>query len=141
VIELSEKVKITKKELNKAINKLKNRKATGPDNIPNEALKKMNPTNRGTTLEILNMITDNQQIPKQWLTNTITRFYKGKGTKGKCSSERGITLSSNIGKLYERIINERVTESINITDAQAGGRKHRSTIDHIATRTTAICTR
>ena len=51
--------------------------------------------------------------------------------KGKCSSERGITLSSNIGKMFERVINERVLAKINITDEQAGGRRGRATTDHI----------
>ena len=59
------------------------------------------------------------------------RLYKGKGVKGKCSNERGITLSSNFGKLYERIINERVLDKINMSEAQAGGRRGSSTVDHI----------
>ena len=58
-------------------------------------------------------------------------MYKGKGNKGKCSAERGITLASNFGKLYERIINNRALKQINITDAQAGGRKGRATVDHL----------
>ena len=62
---------------------------------------------------------------------SLKRLYKGKGKKGKCSNERGITLASNFGKLYERIINNRVLAEINITDAQAGGQKGRATTDHL----------
>ena len=58
-------------------------------------------------------------------------MYKGKGMKGKCSNERGITLSSNFGKLYERIINERAKKDISITDAQAGGKKGSATVYHL----------
>ena len=39
-------------------------------------------------------------------------MYKGKGIKGKCSNERGITLSHNFGKLYKRINSERATKKI-----------------------------
>ena len=48
----------------------------------------------------------------------IIRFYKGKGKKGKCSNERGITLGSNMGKLFE-------SKVVNISDAQAGDKKEK----------------
>ena len=48
-----------------------------------------------------------------------------------CSNERGITLASNIGKLFERIINERLKTIVEITDAQAGGRAGSATTDHL----------
>ena len=70
-------------------------------------------------------------IPDQWQEGEITRIYKGKGVKGKCSNERGITLASNFGKLFERIINNRIIEQINMTQAQAGGKKGCATADHL----------
>ena len=60
----------------------------------------------------------------------VIRLYKGKGEKGKCSNERGITLASNAGKLFERIIN-RITPKVKFTEAQGGGQKGKSTADHI----------
>ena len=54
-----------------------------------------------------------------------------KGKKGKCSNERGITVSRNIGKVYERIIDNRTRPQIKISEAQAGGREGRSTTDHL----------
>ena len=48
----------------------------------------------------------------------IIRFYKGKGKKGKFSNERGITLGNNMGKLFERIMNSRLTKTVKITDAR-----------------------
>ena len=62
---------------------------------------------------------------------TMTRLYKGKRRKGMCSNERGITVASNVGKVYERMINNRALKHINITDAQAGGKEGRSTTDHL----------
>ena len=59
------------------------------------------------------------------------KIYKGKGRKGKCSNDRGITVSSNAGKVYERIINDRSMKKANISDAQAGGKKGRATTDHL----------
>ena len=66
-------------------------------------------------LEAINEINRKMNIPEIWQQGEICRLYKGKGIKGKCSNERGITLSSNFGKLYERMINERIMPMINIT--------------------------
>ena len=117
---------ITQEELNKNIKTLKRGKSTGPDNIPNEAIIEANKTNRTTINNILNNIYNTEKIPDQWQKGEIIRFYKGKGKKGKCSNERGITLGSNMGKLFERIINNRISKVVNISEAQAGGAKRKS---------------
>ena len=39
--------------------------------------------------------------------------------------------ASNFGKMFERIINNRISKTINITEAQAGGQKGRATVDHL----------
>ena len=124
---------ITIQEVKKAIKALKRKKSTGPDDIPNEIFIEANETSIAKYTEIINKIHKAQTIPKQWQHGEIITIYKGKGTKGKCSSERGITLSSNFGKLYERIINNRAKQLITITEAQAGGIKGKSTSDHIRT--------
>ena len=81
-----------------------------------------------------------QAIPDEWRKGIITRLYKGKGKKGKCSNERGITVSSNIGKVYERIIDNRSRPQIKISEAQAGGREGRSTTDHLTILKESIAT-
>ena len=58
-------------------------------------------------------------------------MYKGKGTKGKCSNERGITVSSNLGKLFERIVNNRAKTVINKTVARAGGQEKKAKTHHL----------
>ena len=122
---------ITTKEAKKAIKSLKRGKSTGPDNIPNKIFIEANEEVIQHYTNIMNSISKEQTIPEQWQEGEIKRLYKGKGKKGKCSNERGITLASNFGKLYERIINNRVLAEINITDAQAGGQKGRATTDHL----------
>ena len=87
---------------------------------------------------MFNKILRKREIPPQWLNGNITRLYKGKGTKGKCSNERGITLASNIGKLFERMVNNRATLMADMTDAQAGGQKGRATTDHLLIHKEAI---
>jgi hypothetical protein len=128
---IGEQNKITKTEINKAIKKLKKGKSMGPDEIPNEAIMKMDDVNRNKLRLVFNNILQMQSPPEQWETGIITRLYKGKGTRGKCSNERGITVASNMGKLFERLVNERAKKKVTVSDAQAGGKEKRATTDHL----------
>ena len=129
---------ITIYELNSAIKALQKKKATGPDEIPNEALIETDKKSRQIVLKAFNQVYKNETIPKEWQEGHIIRLYKGKGVKGKCSNERGITLSSNLGKLYERIINNKITPDLKMTNCQGGGKKAVSTADHIRKLSTYI---
>ena len=118
---------VTMNELNTAIKALERGKATGPDEIPNEA----NNTIRRKMLKIFKRIYEKEETPDEWKEGTIIRIYKSKGVKGQCANERGITLSSNLGKLYERIINNKIQTIIEMTEAQGGGRRGAATVDHL----------
>ena len=118
-------------EITEAIHKLKNGKATGPDEISNEIFTKAEPQTIEVYRKALQTIADSRDIPEQWQKGQIIRLYKGKGKRGKCSNERGITLASNFGKLFERILNKRAKEKINITENQARGQKGKATTDHL----------
>jgi len=133
-----ENTSINPEELDQAINQLKKGKSCGPDNIPNEALIYANEDTRKILLETINNIQKEETIPKQWTEGEIIRLYRGKGKKGRCDNERGITLSSNLGKLFERIINNRVTPEITSTESQGGGKKGKATADHIVIINSAI---
>ena len=121
----------TLKELDTVIRALKRKKTPGPDDLPNEILIEATQETKKALLTAFNNINTTTIIPKQWTQGTIKTLYKGKGQRGMCSNQRGITLSSNMGKVYERLINNRIKESIEITEAQAGGKKGVATVDHI----------
>ena len=118
-------------ELNIAIKALERGKVTGPDEIPNEAITEVNNTIRRKMLKIFKRIYEKEETPDEWKEGTIIRIYKGKVVKGQCANERGITLSSNLGKLYERIINNKIQTIIEMTEAQGGGRRGAATVDHL----------
>ena len=123
--------KISTKEMEMAIKKLRRNKSVGPDKIPNEIFIEANKETKQLLKTMIENIHANENIPQSWEEGEIIRLYKGKGQKGKCSNERGITLASNVGKVYERIINERVKNQVTITKAQAGGKPGCSTVDHL----------
>ena len=118
-------------EIIKVIRSLKGGKAPGPDGIPNEAMKFANNRMLHIYCNEMNKILSSMKTPNQWNEGSLKRLYKGKGIKGKCSNERGITLASNMGKMFERLINNRISPLVNMSDAQAGGMKGRATVDHI----------
>ena len=122
---------VTIKETERAIKKLKRKKSQGPDDIPNEIFLEANQETTKTLTKMINNVHEEEIIPRSWFEGNIIRLYKGKDQKGKCSNERGITLASNVGKVYERIINERVKEVTQITDAQVGGKEGSATTDHL----------
>ena len=129
---------ISEKELKDTIKRLKWRKSLGPDEIPNELFIEADSETRRTLLHIINKVHKSENIPISWLEGEIKRLYKGKGTKGKCSNERGITLASNVGKVYERILNERTKKEVQITKAQGGGIAGNATVDHLIVLNEAI---
>lgn len=125
------KNKIQISELDVVVKELKKGKAMGPDKIPNEFFINANAKTKQYVLDIINQVHEKQHIPEEWKKGIITTIYKNKGKKGKCSNERGITVSSNFGKIYERIVNNRLHQTLEISPAQAGGKKGKSTVDHI----------
>ena len=118
---------------NNAIKRLKRKKSLGPDKIPNEVFIEADQETRHILCNIFNKIHKAENIPPSWREGEILRLYKGKGKKGQCSNERGITLASNAGKVYERIVNERIKKHVVITGSQAGGTPGNATCDHLIT--------
>ena len=131
MITLPNEEPISSQEMRKAIKRMKRKKSNGPDLIPNEVFIEADNNTLNIHRRIMNKILQEGKIPTQWSQGEIIRIYKGKGKKGKCSNERGITLASNAGKLLERIINNRAETTVQMSDLQAGGKRGRATVDHI----------
>ena len=82
---------LTLDELTQCIRKLKRKKSTGPDTIPNEVFIEADKATREIYLEIMNKVYNEEKIPDEWHKGKNNQKYKGKGEKGKCSNERGIS--------------------------------------------------
>src|SRR5215469_5652612 len=71
--------------------------------------------------------------PKDLQEACVVPVYKGRGNKSECGSYRGISMTSVVGKLYGRVLIDRVK---NITDGlvgeeQEGFRKGRGCVDQV----------
>ena len=83
--------------MERARRKLKTKKSCRPDNIPNEAIINLDKENSEMLRKNLNKILIRDPIPQTWKNGRIITIFKGIGAKGKCSNERGISISSNMG--------------------------------------------
>ena len=79
-------------------------------------------------------VCQDENVPQEWKDGHLIKLPK-KGDLTNCGNYRGITLLSIPGKVFSRILLERMKHSVDETlrENQAGFRKGRSCTDHIAT--------
>ena len=132
---------ITVKELTNALMKLKNNKTPGLDDISNEMLKNMSEKAKYLTLKIFNNILLSGEYPQIWNKGYISTIYKSKSIQDP-NNYRCLTINSSFGKLFNRILNERLTSYLIkhniISPSQIGFQANKRTSDHIYTLQTVI---
>ncbi len=72
-------------------------------------------------------------VPDDWKKAIIVPLYKGKGSRSECSSYRGISLLSIPGKVYGRLLTERLKEVTDgkVSEDQGRFRKGRGCVNQI----------
>ena len=112
---------------------LRNGKAAGPDGIPAEAIKAGIETSTSMLHSIFCKIWEKEEVPAQWREGIVIKLPKRRDLRD-CKNYRGIMLLSVPGKVFSRIILERVRGAVNpkLRDQQAGFRRNRSCADQIA---------
>ncbi len=120
-------------EVEGAIARLKCGKAAGMDGITAEMLKYGGDFVVERMLLICERAWKYGEVPDDWKKAIIVPLYKGKGSRSECSSYRGITLLSVPGKVYGRILTERLMEVTEgkVSEEQGGFRKGRGCVDQI----------
>ena len=123
----------TLEEIKEACKTFKNNKSFGTDNVPPEGVKYSSSNNLFVFLTMLiSLIWINCIVPKSWLELKIVCLYK-KGLKTLAENYRALSIGSNLSKIVPRIILNRLHDTYeeNISEAQFGFRKGRSTCDAI----------
>ena len=123
---------ITREEAKRASNETKGGKPPGMDCVRVEMLK-----GGVTVLEWLvrafNICFILSIVPVDWVIACMVPLYKGKGDVHECSNFRGIRLLSVVGKVYGRVLINRIrdkTENV-IAEVQGGFRRGRGCTDQI----------
>ena len=126
---------ITESEIHAAVQKLKNNKSHGSDNILNEHIKSTIHIMAPVYTKLFNIIFDSGLVPDSWTLGDILPIYKNKGNIHHPENYRPITILSCFGKLFTSILNTRITkyveESGTLNSCQAGFRKGFSTTDNL----------
>lgn len=125
---------ITKDEVKKAINTLKNGKAPGHDRLTTEMMKNLGEKGIELFWKICNKAWEEGKIPEDWKIGQIVPIHK-KGNTRDCNNYRGLTLLSTAAKTYERILEGRLKGYVDPTleETQSAFRKGRGVQDHIFT--------
>ena len=120
-------------EMARAIAGLKDGKASGGDGIPAEVWKH----GRDHLFSRLHQLITNAwvmgSVPQAWKDANIVTIYK-KGDRTDCGNYRGISLLSEAGKIFARILLNRLSTHITpevVPETQCGFRGNRSTVDMI----------
>ena len=123
---------IEMKELETAIKGLKKNKAAGHDNIINEFFLNASEGVMMFILILFNKILDFEYFPSFWASGNVIPIFK-KGNKEDVNNYRGITIISCLGKLFTKIMNDRLNKWADaediLSEVQYGFRKNRSTVD------------
>lgn len=119
-------------EVEHVVNKIKNNKSPGSDNLSGELFKYGGAALLSQLHELILMIWRGEEMPSEWKLGIICPVYK-KGDKLDCSNYRGITLLNAAYKVFTNILHQRLkiyAEEI-LGEYQAGFREDRSTTDQI----------
>ncbi|VDO96235.1 unnamed protein product [Schistosoma margrebowiei] len=117
-----------------AVIQIENGKAARPDNIPAEALKSDIEVTTNMLHLLFKNIWEEEQVPMDWKEEHLIKIPK-KEDQSKCENYGGITLLSVPGKVFNRVLLNRMKDSVDtqLRDQQTGFRKDLSCTDRIVT--------
>ena len=126
-------------EVKQVVNKLNERKARDSQTWSNADIKNGGNEMVESLQRIFQKMDNELDITDEWEEMDIIALHK-KGLRRKMDNKRGIFLTNNIGKIYEKVIKGRNSEPFesNITKWVTGGVKKRSPIDNTMIATTMI---
>ena len=124
-------VGVTRVEVESALRKMKNNKATGPDEIPVEAWRALGEEGLDLLWDLMIKIEEQEHIPDEWRESVLVPIYKEKGDVQECLNYRGIKLLSHTMKIWERIVDKRVRGKLEVAEEQFGFMPGRGTTNAI----------
>ena len=118
-------------EVTKNMQRMKNEKAVGPDDIPVEVWKCLGESALKFLTKMYNRTMESEIMPEEWRYSVLIPIFKNKGDVQNCSNYRRIKLNSHSDtmKLWERIIARRLRSDLTFINQQYGCMPGKSTTD------------
>ena len=115
-----------------AVRKMKNDKASGPDDISAKMLKSHNGIAEWLC-DIVNKCWTEENLPQDWKLAEVVPLYKNKGKRSECGIYCGISLLSVPGKFFAPIILNRCKDALDqvLREEQCEFRKSRGCTDQL----------
>ena len=98
---------ILESEVRKVVKTSPKGKAAGVDGITTEAILVCSETGTQWLTTIFQKAWEERRVPEDWQKAIVVPIWKKKGSKKDCSSYRGISLLSHVGKMYAKILEQR----------------------------------
>ena len=120
-------------EVKRVVSELREGRAAGVCGVPAELLKAGGDCMTRWLRAIIVQVWSTGVVPPDWRRGLVTPIYKGRGDRKDCNNYRGITLLSVPGKVFARLLLNRIRDHLISTQRpeQAGFTPKRSTIDRI----------
>nr|VZI20511.1 unnamed protein product [Spirometra erinaceieuropaei] len=118
----------------RAVQQLSSGKAPGSDAIPAEVFKHGGPQLMYHLTALFQEMWRQGEVPQGFKDATIVHLYKRKGNRQVCDNHRGISLLNIAGKIFARILLNRLNNHLEqslLPESQCGFRRHRGTTDII----------
>lgn len=111
---------MTQREIEQAIKKLKTNKAPGIDGFKNEIVKALWSNNKEILIYLFNKCLREHTFPDEWKTTSLKIILKNSNKdRSRLNSYRSIALIPTLGKVYERIIWNRIMEKYKESDLES----------------------
>ena len=120
---------VSKEEVMENMQRTKNGKAVGPDDIPVEVWKCLGESALKFLTKLYNRTMESERMPEEWRDSVLIPIFKNKGDVQSCSNYRGIKLISHTMKLWERIVEKRLRSDLKFSNQQYGFMPGKSTTD------------
>nr|VZI23260.1 unnamed protein product [Spirometra erinaceieuropaei] len=118
----------------RAVQQLSSGKAPGSDAIPAEVYKHGVPLLMDHLTALFQETWRQGEVPQDFKDATIVHLYKRKGNRQVCDNHRGISLLNIVGKIFARILLNRLNNHLEqglLPESQCGFRRHCGTTDRI----------
>lgn len=129
----NDSVPFTGEEVLACVSTFSNRKAPGPDGMPNEVVKAAAFSNPDQFCNLFNKCLEKGSFPRRWKNGKLVLIAKPGKPLDNPNAYRPICLLDGCGKLLEKLIVSRLRNSLvgeqDIASCQYGFRKGRSTLD------------
>ena len=127
--------KITSKEVSDHVNRIKNKTTLDLQDTNNIMIKSGGKDLIESVTELFAEINQKQEQPNQWTEMMVNSIYKNKGDRKDLENRRGLFITNNLSKVYDKIKMTRNEDKLNkkISKFQCGGMKERQIADHTMT--------